>query len=246
MAAWTTRTDPGRAGAAPPVLHLVAYADEEPQPFREGTRMRFGRDDGTCEIPIWEQLNSRTLSRVAGQLWCAGGQMWARNLSSAHELVVAGGTSVQVLPARAAGEPGDACSVPTPRATLTAPSTGSWVLSVEALGASGRAGDPHPGDDVTLRVGDVPDRHREAAEALCAPLLAGGPGPATYAQIAAARGWSDRVARRRVEELCEHYRAQIEALPGGRLPGETLTASVARTLVARKKLGPPLRPGGPG
>lgn len=228
MAAWMAGPDPGRAGAAPLALFAVGYADEDPHPFREGTRLRFGRDDDACEIVIWEQLNARSLSRVAGELWCADGQMWVRNLSQAHELVVAGGTSVQVLPARAGGEPGHACSVPRPRATVTAPSTGTWALTVTS---------PHDGEEMTLRVGDVPEQHRAAAEALCAPLLAGGPAPATYAQVAASLGSSDRVARRRVEDLCEHYRPQIDALPGGRLPGETLTAAVARTLVARNKLG---------
>jgi hypothetical protein len=232
VSAWIGAPDPGRAGPAPDPLFLVTYADEDPALFWEGTRMLFGRDDAACHIPIWEQVNARTLSRVAGELWCTGGQMWARNLSAAHELVVTGPASVQVLPARAGADPGAACSVPAPRATVTAPSTGTWTLRVGRLGGSADA-------DLTVRVENVPDRHRAAAEALCAPLLAGAPAPATYAQIAAATGWTERVARRRVEELCAHFQAQVEALPGGRRPGETLPQAVARVLVARGKLGVP-------
>jgi hypothetical protein len=219
---------------------VVRYADDGPYPFREGTRMRFGRDDESCQIVVWEQINGRALSRVAGELWCTGGQMWVRNLSTAHELVVAGGTAAQLLPARLATDPGHACSLPAPQATVAAPSTGTWTLTIEGLGGPDRPG-WSGGGHLTLRVGDIPGRHHAAAEALCAPLLAGGTAPATYAQIAAARGWTERAARRRVEELCEHYRAQVEALPGGRLPGETLTQAVARTLVTRNKLPLPER-----
>lgn len=239
MSAWIDGPDPGRAEADRVPLFLVHYADEDPVPFREDTRVLFGRDDGVCQLPIWEQLNLRTLSRVAGELWCSGAQMWVRNLSAAHELVVAGPRSVQLLPARTGADPGPACSLPAPRATVSAPSTGNWALEVR------RVGGPDPGDDLTVRIGNVPDRHRTAAEALCGPLLAGSSAPATYGQIAAATGWTERVARRRVEDLCAHYRAQIEALPGGRLPGETLPQAVARVLVARGKVGAPCRPGPP-
>lgn len=234
MPAWIGRPDQGRAAAAPAgPLYVVSYADDDPSPFWEGTRMLFGRDDAVCQIPIWEEINSRTLSRVAGELWCEDGQLWVRNLSTAHELVATGPASAQVLPARIGAGPGSACSLPVPRATVTAPSTGTWALSVA------RSGGPGDERDLTLRVENIPDRHRAVAEALCAPLLAGAPTPATYAQIAAATGWTERVARRRVEELCAHYQPQLDALAGGRLPGETLHQAVARVLVVRGKLGVP-------
>jgi hypothetical protein len=241
VSAWAGGPWPGRAAPAPDgaTRFVVGYADEDPYSFADGTRMRFGRDDDACEIPVWEQINGRSLSRVAGELWCGDGQMWARNLSTAHELVVAGGGAARTLAARSAGEPGPACSLPAPRATVSAPSTGSWTLTVTAVAAAGRT-EAWPGEvpaGGTVRVGDVPDRHRPAAEALCAPLLAGGPAPATYAEVAVALGRSERVARRRVEELCAHYRAQVEALPGGWRPDETLTQAVARILVTRNKLG---------
>jgi hypothetical protein len=128
---------------------------------------------------------------------------------------------------------------------VTAPSTGTWKLTVQAT-------ESQQGACPTLRVENIPDRHRDAAEALCAPLLAGGTAPATYAEIAHRTGWTERVARRRIEELCGHYRAQVEALPGGRQPGETLPQAVARVLVARNKFavprasGPHLEPEGGG
>lgn len=226
--------DDSGAGSSP--LFVVTYADDAPYQFRDGTRMRFGRDDAACEIPVWEQLTMRALSKVAGELWCVRGQMWARNLSGAHELVVSGAGGSHVLPARVGAEPGHACSVPGARGTVAAPSTGPWKLQVLPAG--------EVEDDRTLRLSDIPDRHLAAAQTLCAPLLAGSTTPATYAEIAAARGWTERVARRRVEELCAHYQDQIEALPGGQQRGETLTQAVARNLVARNKFTVPGHPAG--
>jgi hypothetical protein len=249
MPASLGRRDSGRAGAPPAAgsagkqssaLFLVEYADDDPYLFWNGTRMQFGRDDEVCQIPIWEQIRDRALSKVAGELWCNGEQMWVRNLSTAHELVVADHSGRLVLPARADNDPGHACSVPAPRGTVSAPSTGSWTLTVTRMTMDDAEPVPHvekiPVAGETLRVENIPERHREAAEALCAPLLAGGSAPATYAEVAARMGWTERVARRRVEALCAHYREQIEALPGGRLPGETLTQAVARALVNRKKV----------
>jgi hypothetical protein len=230
----------GRAGAAPAVTHsaldkgalfLVTYADETYR-FWPGTRMRFGRGDDVCQIPIWEEINRRSLSKVAGELWCSDGQMWARNVSTVHELVVTGPRGAQTLPAKLRADPGHACSVPIPIGTVTAPSTGTWSLEVRTVTAEHDLGQ-------TLHVENIPERHRDAAEALCAPLLAGGSAVATYAEIATQLGSSERMARRRIDELCEHYENQLAALPGGRLPGETLAHAVARTLVARNKFAIP-------
>ena len=254
MAAWLRRPSAGGADALLAedreggALFVVTYADDEPYPFRDGTRMRFGRDDELCQIPVWEQIHGRALSKVAGELWCANGQMWVRNLSTAHELAVSGGTASRVLPARVGADPGHACSVPSPHGTASAPSTGTWSLVVTRVAAArGPRDDPATAaEQRTLRVGDIPVRHRAAAEALCAPLLEGSSTvPATYAQIAAAQGCTERVARRRVDELCAHYEAQIAALPGGRLRGETLAQAVARTLVARGKFAVPAVPAVP-
>lgn len=226
---------PGVADPGP--RFAVSYGDDV-YTFPAGTRMRFGRDDEACQIPVWEQINARALSKVAGELWCANGQMWVRNLSAAHELLVSGSATSRVLPARVGADAGHACSVPSPRGVVSAPSTGQWALVVSCMGGPDGCPDDvrSTDEDRTLRVEDILDRHRAAAEALCAPLLDGSStSPATYAQIADALGWTERVARRRVEELCGFYEAQIEALPGGRVRGETLAQAVARTLVARGK-----------
>jgi hypothetical protein len=221
---------PERSGGE---LFAVQYEGES-FPFWNGTRMLFGRDDSACQIPIWEEINRRTLSKIAGELWCTNDQMWARNLSTAHELVVAGSRGVHELPPRLPPDPGDACSVPVPSGTVTAPSTGRWSLRITPV-------DPAHSSGPTIQIENIPDRHREAAEALCAPMLAGGRAVATYGEIAARMGWSERAARRRVDDLCAHYEAQIGALPGGRLERETLAQSVARILVSRNKFAvPPL------
>jgi hypothetical protein len=235
----------GRAGAAPKSdlqgsddgpLFVVEYADEA-HLFWNDTRMRFGRDDEACQIPVWEEINRRSLSKVAGELWCSKGQMWVRNLSTVHELVVGSVRGTQLLPARLRSDPGHACSVSSPRGTITAPSTGTWSLEIRAMET---VKDSSP----TLHVENIPERHRDAAEALCAHILAGDSRVATYAEIAARTGWSERVARRRVEELCQHYETQLAALPGGQLPSETLPQAVARILVARNKFAVPRLPDG--
>ncbi len=100
-------------------------------PLAEGERRRFGRSDAEHDITVWEQVRGNTLSVVAGELWCTEGQVWVRNLSSAHELVVDGpGVVSTVLPPREPDRPGHACSVPWPQGSVHAPSTGSWRLDV--------------------------------------------------------------------------------------------------------------------
>ncbi|MEW1958971.1 hypothetical protein [Kineococcus sp. NPDC059986] len=298
---------------------VVRYADETCT-LREGQRRRFGRSDAEDDITVWEQVRGNTLSVTAGELWCTDGQVWVRNLSSAHELVVDGpGVVSTVLPPRDPDRPGHACSVPWPRGSVHAPSTGSWRLLIapddrrstsetpEPVPAEPAAAPPRripadldpvaravcapvlagrregadagevagvlglPRRDVerdlarladllglddptgvdgpelarvllaspvlgTVRVPDVPAQHRDVAEAVCAPLLRGAPGPATYAEVAAVLGVSARTARRRVEALVEEYADTVRALPGGVRPQDTLTAAVARLLVHRGKL----------
>lgn len=234
-------TDPAageRPGARPPIA-TIRYADEL-HPFHAETRRRFGRDDtGPDVITVWEELRGTSLSKVAGELWCSEGQVWVRNLSAAHELVVEGaGAASVVLPAVAGSGPGAACSVPWPRGRISAPSTGTWFLQVEA-GASRlpRTTATPPDPAPTVRVGDVPLHLLPVAEEWCRPLLQGGSLPATYAEIATHLGTTPRSARRRVEELTEHYAGQVRALPGGVREGEPLGPAVARMLVHRNKLG---------
>lgn len=110
---------------------IVEYLDEAHH-FWNSTRMQFGRDDGTCQIPIWQEVNRRTLSKIAGELWCIEDQMWVRNLSAVHELVVASERGTHVLPSRLRTYPGHACSVP-PRGSVSAPSTGTWALKISPV-----------------------------------------------------------------------------------------------------------------
>jgi hypothetical protein len=223
---------------------VVRYEDEA-HVFSDGTRMRFGRDDAVCEIPVWEQIRSTTMSAVAGELWCANGQMWVRNLSTAHELVVAGGGAPpQTLPARRPHERGHARSVPAPVGELSAPSTGGWRLVVESATAGRADHMPTATNSGTVRITDVPDDMRATAAALCMPLLLGAALPASHAEVGHALGITERAGRRRVDALCEHYREQVEVLPGGRRSGETLTGAVARLLVERGKVPVPPDMGG--
>jgi hypothetical protein len=105
--------------------------------FREGTRMRFGRDDGLCEIPVWAHIETRTgtLSRVAGELFCTDGTMWVKNLSESHELRVSGtGEPGHTLSRRQASWPAPGRSLPFPSAEISVPSTGTWRITVQAAG----------------------------------------------------------------------------------------------------------------
>jgi len=236
------------AGAAvtgspcPPAAALfrVAYADEE-YDFADGDRRRFGRDDDACEIPIWEEVRRSTLSKVAGVLWCMDGELWVRNLSSAHELCVgAPGSAPDVLPLRPPGEPGAARSVPVPVATISAPSTGPWTMSTCSLrtaatvdGTTG-AGSPSDDGEQTTRISRAPDRLLPVAAALCAPLFVHDRQPATYDQVAAELGVTRRQARRRVDDLCAHYRTQYPGLlSGDPRSTEPVYAELARLLVRR-------------
>src|SRR6478752_5380594 len=111
-----------------PPLFKVSYGDED-YLFADGDRRRFGRDDEACAIPIWEEIRRTAVSKVAGELWCMDNEMWLRNVSTAHELEVAGPDG-----------PGAARSIPVPTARISAPSTGTWQLTVERLRPVGQVG----------------------------------------------------------------------------------------------------------
>lgn len=225
--------------ACPDDVFEVAYCNERYR-FGEGAWGRFGRDDSVCEITVWNEIRDVSLSRVAGEVWCVDGQLWVRNLSASHELVIGGGGRPQWLGPREQGTRGAACSIPSHRAVITAPSTGSWALTVASLlpadtGVPTGGTTPPPGHGpTTVRVEPVPDRFASIASALCAPLLSGRDVPATYDEVAQNLGISQRQARRYVEQLCDHYRS---SLPEKVLspPAEGLPAylPLARLLVAR-------------
>lgn len=186
-------------------LFLVTYCDET-FAFTEGAWGRFGRDDDVCDIPVWEEINERRLSRVAGEFWCDRGDLWLRNLSASHELVLSGSVGAPAwLPRRVTGYHGSACTITGRFAKITAPSTGSWQIGVERLAAPMEPQDQAGTERHTVQVGPVPPRLMPVAAALCEPLLDCRDSPAHYEEIGAALGVSRRQARRYVEQLCTYY-----------------------------------------
>jgi hypothetical protein len=212
--------------------------------------MRFGRDDGVCEIPVWEHIETRsgTLSRVAGELFCDDGTMWVKNLSESHELRVVGtGEPGHALGRRQPPWPAHGRSLPFPYAELSVPSSGDWRIAVEAAGpvpppsprtATGCKEDTAPGGidaGPTETFPPVPARWQAAAWALCLPLVNGtGSVPSTYAQVADLAQLTWRQARRAVDDLCDHYELELgKGFSGWRLPRESRPAALARLLVDR-------------
>ena len=220
-----------------PPLFKVSYSDED-YLFSEGDRRQFGRDDDVCAIPIWEEIRRTAVSKVAGELWCMDNEMWLRNVSTAHELEVAGPDGPpQYLPVRRPDERGAARSIPVPTATISAPSTGQWLLTVEQIGSVLRVGLADPSSQpntVTTRLGPVPPQLRVVAAALCQPVLNLNRPPASYDEVAKALGITQRQARRRIEELVTHYRAQLPELSEDHRRSDPLYAEVARLLVRRR------------
>lgn len=156
-----------------PPLFRVSYGDEN-YLFGDGDRRRFGRDDDACGIPIWEEIRRTAVSKVAGELWCMDNEMWLRNVSMAHELEVAGPDGPpQYLPVRRPDERGAARSIPVPTARISAPSTGTWSLTVERLRPANQVGVDQPlqPNTLTTRLEPVPPQLRAVAAALCQPVL---------------------------------------------------------------------------
>jgi hypothetical protein len=221
-----------------PPLFKVSYGDED-YLFGDGDRRRFGRDDDACAIPIWEEIRRTAVSKVAGELWCMDNEMWLRNVSTAHELEVAGPDGPpQYLPVRRPDERGAARSIPVPTARISAPSTGTWYLTVERLGSAQQVGaaDPAQPNTLTTRLGPVPPPLRAVAAALCQPVLTLNRPPASYDEVARALGITPRQARRRIEELVNHYRAQLPELSEDHRRTDPLYTEVARLLVRRRRI----------
>jgi hypothetical protein len=221
-----------------PPLFKVSYGDED-YLFGDGDRRQFGRDDDACAIPIWEEIRRTAVSKVAGELWCMDNEMWLRNVSTAHELEVAGPDGPpQYLPVRRPDERGAARSIPVPTARISAPSTGTWHLTVERLGSDHQVGAAEPAQPNTLttRLGPVPPLLRAVAAALCQPVLTLNRPPASYDEVAKALGITPRQARRRIEELVNHYRAQLPELSEDHRRTDPLYTEVARLLVRRRRI----------
>ncbi len=205
----------------------------------DGDRRRFGRDDEACAIPIWEEIRRTAVSKVVGELWCMDNEMWLRNVSTAHELEVAGPDGPpQYLPVRRPDERGAARSIPVPTARISAPSTGTWYLTVERLapGIQVGAADQPSQNTLTTRLGPVPPPLRAVAAALCQPVLTLNRPPASYDEVAKALGITPRQARRRIEELVNHYRAQLPELSEDHRRADPLYTEVARLLVRRRRI----------
>ncbi len=194
-------------------MATVTYA-EETYDLREGDRRRFGRDDAQVEIPIWSAIHTNRLSRVAGELWCQDGQVWLRNLSTAHELelVLAWGPPLEPLPRRDPGEPGRACDVPGPEAWVRGPD--GLDLHVRQRRTSGTSSERGAQRSATRAAPPVPDELRPVAAALCEPLLLGGPTPATYTLVAQRLGLTRKGAILRVEKLLAHYEEHLPGVQG--------------------------------
>ncbi len=197
----------------------VVYTGE-PDVMYEFTAARpgyvFGRDDEACDIVIWSALNDQALSRVAGRIWLMDGELWLRNLSRHHDLMV----QVPGLPPEPylppSGPPydtGPARSLPSRSCIVLAPGGCELVVHHAAVELPGRSLPPDPVDPhTTISLPPVPDHLADVATALCAPLLAGSRLPATYAETAEAAGLSRARTRALVAELCELYAAAVPEL----------------------------------
>lgn len=195
-------------GAPPPGTEFVVTCSQVGYSFGEGVWATFGRDDDLCAIPVWECLLGQELSRVAGVLWCVDTDLWVRNLSTSHELIVHAGAIPTHLPPRSRGR-GAACSLGS-GGLITAPSTGSWVIEANRVPEpdtdDGLRGQSLPASTLTLV--RPPDALLLTAVAMCSPLLQRGSRPATYAEIAQLTGTKPRTARDRVDRLLSYYQGQ--------------------------------------
>lgn len=214
----------------PSALHVLTYSDIQ-YSFIEGSWATFGRDDAECTVPIWEALQGSELSRVAGVLWCIDGELWVRNLSQAHELVVTGGSTPHHLPPRPGSRRGAACTLPADRAMISAPSTGDWRITTMSMSRS----QPDPAlVPATVTLTRPPQALLPTAVALCAPLLQRGGRPATYQEIAIMTAAKPRTARDRVDRLVAFYDQQGCQRLWRRLDGDDSNyGPLARLLVYR-------------
>ncbi len=197
----------------------------------DGQARTFGRDDDVCDIVIWSALNDPQLSRVAGRLWRMEGQLWLRNLSRHHELVVMGAAGItgSPLPPRASDDdPGAAQALPPGVCVILGPAGCELVVSQRPVTAAATPEpDGHPAAlsvaPVTTGVPEIPEHLLTVALALCEPLLTGHLVPATYRQICQRLGIdSYKRVRLMVSELCLLYQGDACATYlNGRVPAQT-------------------------
>ncbi len=187
---------------------------DEVHEFREGDRRTFGRNDEQCDIVAWGAIHDRRLSRVAGELWRQDGEMWVRNLSTAHDLqvTVPGSANLEPLPPRAHGTRGVARSLPAPEAWVHGPD--GLELRVLQIAGAAPSAPAEPADTLevtaTYRPAPVPVNLLHVALAVCEPLLLGESAPATYRQVQERLGpplapLTYKAVRLRVETLVDLY-----------------------------------------
>jgi hypothetical protein len=173
-----------------------------------GPGLVFGRDPDVCDVVVWSALTRPTLSRRAGVIWLADGQLWLRNLSSGHDLlvVVPGQPPQGHLPPRTGPDDAGAARTLPARSCLVLGPAGCELV-VRPPGAAAVAAPDDESDVERTLVGPAVPGHLSAvADALCAPLLSGGTLPATYAQVCEQLGIeSVKRVRSLVAELCDLY-----------------------------------------
>jgi len=191
----------------------VKEADQVYEFATEGQSRLFGRDDTLCDIVIWSAINGSDLARVAGCIWRREDELWVRNLSTSHDLLlrVPGLPPEPPLPPRATKHArGAARSIPAPECMITGPAgceivvlqEGAWAAESFAYGVS---------EPTVVAVPPVPQELHAVAVALCAPLIRGGYLPATYSDMMRALGENSLMSvRSRVQRLCSLY---VDAIP---------------------------------
>lgn len=216
----------------------VYYFSERDQIYEfpeEGTSYLFGRDETRCDIVIWSALRTTSLSRVAGRIWRAEGELWLRNLSYNHDLriEVPGSPPRTPLPPRHdfQYDPGAAQAIPGELAYISGPDGCLLVVAQQRAPLDEPAGDF---GEPTTRMPALPEALRPVAAALCEPLLAGRQMPATYEDVQRRLGIpSKRKIRDLVAQLCSLY---LNELPDLRERVE------ARRRLEEKELGLPTAP----
>lgn len=245
------------------VIFVVTYLPPPPQRgsesywARPGESATFGRDFDRADIVLFDEVNSpeRLTSRTAGELWVApsGGstpsgprnQLWVRNLSRRHPILVHGQNAPITLPPRVGDAEGYACSVPSD-SEISAPTAGSWSLQIRpahprAHGVVGfGAGSGVAGDDEqqTTDVPRPPEKWLPVVVAMCAPLLQGEHTVASLQQLATGTGLKYATVRDHITRTLayyrEYYNARGQTVPTRPCrPGEPKHQPLAELLVVR-------------
>ncbi len=201
----------------PDGLLTVTYTGEPDvvhQLTEEGQQISFGRDD-ECDVVIWSAINSNRLSARAGVVWRQDGELWLRNLSTAHDLAVeipGQPPDAPLRPRPSRSHPGFARSIGAEIAVVRGPDGCELIL--RQMGPLDLGDDGEDGlSGSTVRVPRLPAELRPVAAALCEPLLGGSQLPATYTQVMNRTGTTSRKrVRNLVDQLVAVYMDELPAL----------------------------------